>query len=59
MTQSPLANLSNVLRIVKESANNYDSTLRKNEAATRAVLIDPVLRALDVCCQDHAHKSLM
>lgn len=44
--QSPLANLSNVLRIVKQSADNYAPTLKKNEAATRAVLIDPVLRAL-------------
>ncbi len=44
--QSPLANLGGVLRIVRESAASYESTLRKNEAATRAVLVDPVLRAL-------------
>lgn len=46
MVQSPLANLGGVLRIVRESALSYQLTLRKNEAATRAVLIDPVLRAL-------------
>lgn len=44
--QSPLANLSSVLETVKKSASNYESTLMKNEAATRAVLIDPVLHAL-------------
>lgn len=46
MVQSPLANLGGVLRIVRESAASYEPTLRKNEAATRAVLVDPVLRAL-------------
>lgn len=46
MVQSPLANLGGVLRIVKESAASYKATLVKNEAATRAVLVDPVLRAL-------------
>ena len=46
MAQSPLANLGGVLRIVRESAISYAPTLRKNEAATRAVLVDPVLRAL-------------
>lgn len=44
--QSPLTNLSNVLRIVRESAGSYETTLKKNEAAARAVLIDPILRAL-------------
>lgn len=44
--QSPLSNLCEVLHQIKESANQYQKTLRKNEAATRAVLIDPVLRAL-------------
>lgn len=34
------------MRIVRESASSYEATLMKNEAATRAVLIDPVLRAL-------------
>jgi hypothetical protein len=46
MVHSPLANLGAVLRIVRESAVSYGPTLRKNEAATRAVLVDPVLRAL-------------
>ncbi|WP_162924718.1 hypothetical protein [Rubrobacter indicoceani] len=43
---SPLTNLSNVLARVRASAGSYEPTLRKNEAATRAALIDPVLRAL-------------
>jgi hypothetical protein len=43
---SPLSNLCDVLIQIQESANQYKSTLSKNEAATRAVLIDPVLRAL-------------
>jgi len=44
--QSPLSNLCDVLIQIQESANLYKATLSKNEAATRAVLIDPVLRAL-------------
>jgi predicted type IV restriction endonuclease len=44
--QSPLANLSSVLEMVRDSATSYEQTLKNNEAATRAVLIDPVLRAL-------------
>jgi hypothetical protein len=44
--QSPLSNLRDVLSTVRESAKSYGQTLRNNEAATRAVLIDPVLRAL-------------
>ena len=44
--QSPLGNLCNVLIQIKESANKYKTTLSQNEAATRAVLIDPILRAL-------------
>ena len=44
--QSPLGNLCEVLNQVKDSANKYKSTLSQNEAATRAVLIDPILRAL-------------
>lgn len=43
---SPLSNLSDVLNQVKNSAAQYGSTLGKNEAATRAVLIDPILRSL-------------
>ncbi len=44
--QSPLSNLCDVLMQIQESANQYKATLNKNEAATRAVLVDPVLRAL-------------
>lgn len=44
--QSPLSNLCEVLRQINDSAAQYQATLKKNEAATRAVLIDPLLRAL-------------
>jgi hypothetical protein len=44
--QSPLSNLCDVLIQIQDSANPYESTLTANEAATRAVLVDPVLRAL-------------
>jgi hypothetical protein len=44
--QSPLSNLSDVLTQIKDSAIRYQATLKKNEASTRAVLIDPVLRTL-------------
>ena len=44
--QSPLSNLCDVLDQARTSANQYQSTLRKNEAATRAVLVDPILQAL-------------
>lgn len=44
--QSPLGNLRDVLIQIQESADLYKTTLSKNEAATRTVLIDPVLRAL-------------
>jgi hypothetical protein len=43
---SPLSNITDVLSQIRDSAEQYRPTLRKNEAATRAVLIDPVLRAL-------------
>jgi hypothetical protein len=43
---SPLSNLCETLVQIQESAILYRETLEKNEAATRAVLIDPVLRAL-------------
>jgi hypothetical protein len=43
---SPLAPLYSVLQTVKASAEANAPLLRKNEAATRAALIDPVLRAL-------------
>ena len=44
--QSPLSNLSEVLMQIRDSAGQYQKTLTKNEAATRAVLVDPILRAL-------------
>jgi hypothetical protein len=44
--KSPLSNLSDAINQVKISAAQYQQTLRRNEAATRAVLIDPILRAL-------------
>lgn len=46
LIKSPLASLVDAIRQVAASAQRYDATLRRNEAATRAVLIDPVLRAL-------------
>jgi predicted type IV restriction endonuclease len=44
--KSPLSNLSEVLRQVNTAGQLYQATLAVNEAATRAVLIDPILRAL-------------
>lgn len=44
--QSPLSNLCDVLSEIKDSAKQYKTTLTHNEASTRAVLIDPILRAL-------------
>lgn len=44
--KSPLSNLSDAINQVKVSAAQYQQTLHRNEAATRAVLIDPILRAL-------------
>lgn len=44
--ESPLANFTELLAEVSASAKIYSSTLRSNEAATRAVLVDPVIRAL-------------
>jgi hypothetical protein len=44
--QSPLSALCETLKLVKSSAENYREQLQRNEAVTRAVLIDPVLRAL-------------
>lgn len=46
LVQSPLSHLSDILTQMRESAARYQVILRKNEAATRAVLIDPMLRAL-------------
>ena len=45
-TPSPLAKLVAVLKQVCLAAQQHQQLLSKNEAATRAVLIDPVLRAL-------------
>lgn len=44
--QSPLSHLADVLTQVREAAKSYKPQLMKNEAATRAALVDPVLRAL-------------
>ncbi|MGI4874922.1 MAG: hypothetical protein ACRYFX_27525 [Janthinobacterium lividum] len=45
-TLSPLAVLATTLAAVCQQAQQHQVLLSKNEAATRAVLIDPVLRAL-------------
>jgi hypothetical protein len=45
-TISPLASLYQVLQAVRASAQTHAELLRKSEAATRAALIDPVLRVL-------------
>lgn len=45
-TPSPLASLVATLAAVCQQAQKHQSLLSKNEAATRAALIDPVLRAL-------------
>lgn len=45
-TISPLASLYQVLQAVRASAQTHAELLRKSEAATRAALIDPVLRIL-------------
>ena len=43
---SPIIRLIQVLEQVKQSAKQHEWKLKKNEAITRAVLIDPVIRAL-------------
>lgn len=43
---SPLSNFSELLKQVNQTAQKYGSKLRMNEAATRAALIDPLLKAL-------------
>lgn len=43
---SPLANFTDLLKSVNSAVSRYSSTLRSNEASTRAVLVDPVIRAL-------------
>lgn len=44
--RSPLANFTNILGQIRDSAELYEDTLWENESSTRAVLIDPVLRTL-------------
>src|SRR3990172_10378785 len=44
--KSPLADLTEILTRVREDSQRYADTLAVNEASTRAVLIDPILRAL-------------
>lgn len=44
--RSPLAGLMEVLEQIRQAAQLNKDTLGSNEAATRAVLIDPVLRSL-------------
>ena len=44
--QSPLSNLREVLLQVQEAASTYKKSLLSNEDATRAALVDPVIRAL-------------
>lgn len=43
---SPISQLTLVLEQVRATAKEYADVLHENEAATRAALIDPVLRAL-------------
>ena len=43
---SPLASLYQVLQTARTNAQTHSELLRKSEAATRAALIDPILRAL-------------
>jgi predicted type IV restriction endonuclease len=44
--KSPLANFTEILGQIRDSAELYYETLRVNESSTRAVLIDPILRVL-------------
>lgn len=43
---SPISHLTEVLQKVRDSGQNFSAQLKGNEAATRAALVDPVLRAL-------------
>lgn len=43
---SPISHLTEVLQKVKESALSFELQLKSSEAATRAALVDPILRAL-------------
>ena len=44
--KSPLSDLCEVLAQVSDAINQQGAVLKQSEAATRSVLIDPVLRAL-------------
>jgi hypothetical protein len=44
--KSPIAELKKTLIQIREAARVYGDALQSNEAATRAVLIDPILKAL-------------
>ena len=44
--ESPLSHLCHVLESVQKAAQTHKATLTSSEAVTRAVLIDPILRAL-------------
>jgi predicted type IV restriction endonuclease len=44
--KSPLSDINEVIRQLIASADQYQDFLKKNESATRAVLIDPIIRAL-------------
>ncbi|MBN1317520.1 MAG: hypothetical protein JXA42_18705 [Anaerolineales bacterium] len=44
--KSPIANFIEVLKQVNQTAQTYGAKLRVNESATRAALIDPILKAL-------------
>jgi hypothetical protein len=43
---SPIGNLIKTIKQVVEASTRYESKLLKNEAATRATLIDPIIRSL-------------
>lgn len=44
--KSPIAGFIEVLKQVNQTAQTYGAKLRVNESATRAALVDPILRAL-------------
>lgn len=43
---SPLGSLCKVLRDLRDTASHHEEALKRSEAATRATLVDPLLRAL-------------
>ncbi len=44
--ESPLGSLCKVLKQLRDSASRHEEVLKRSEAATRATLVDPLLRAL-------------